>query len=326
MLRIGLLGAAKIAPPAIIGPAGGRADVEITALACRDGDRGRAYADEHGIASVETDYEALARREDVDLIYNALPPVRHADLTIAALEAGKPVLCEKPFAMNSTEAKTMAEAAARTGLPLIEAFHYRFHPAFARLLALVKDGAIGTVTSMDAAFDVAIPYREGELRHTASLGGGALMDLGCYPLHWVRTIAGAEPVIQAATARQDRPGIDTVMSAELQFPGGVPATISCSMADDAKFSANLTLTGEDGTLSMLNPLAPHHGHRISITRNGETETLKVDSETTYHHQLDHVVDVLAGRAQPITGGEDAVANMTAIDAIYAAAGMAPRGL
>lgn len=326
MLRIGLLGAAKIAPPAIIGPASDRTDVEITALACRDETRGRVYADEHGIASVETDYEALARRSDVDLIYNALPPVRHADLTIAALEAGKPVLCEKPFAMNSAEAKTMAEAATRTGLPLIEAFHYRFHPAFARLLEFVHSGAIGKITSMDAAFDVAIPYREGELRHTASLGGGALMDLGCYPLHWVRTVAGAEPEISAATARQDRPGIDTVMSAELQFPGGVPATISCSMADDAKFSAHLTLTGEAGTTSMQNPLAPHHGHMISVTRDGETETTKVDGQTTYHHQLDHVVDVLEGEAQPLTGGEDAVANMTAIDAIYTAAGMAPRGI
>ncbi len=325
MLRIGLLGAAKIAPPAIIGPADDRAEVEITALACRDAARGRAFADEHGIASVETDYEALARRDDVDLIYNALPPVRHADLTIAALEASKPVLCEKPFAMNAGEARSMTDAATRTGLPLIEAFHYRFHPAFGHVVELVESGVIGTISSMDAAFNVAIPYREGELRHTAPLGGGALMDLGCYPIHWVRTVAGGEPIIRTATARQDRPGIDTVMSAKLEFPGGVPANISCSMAEDADFSAHLTLTGTDGTLSILNPLAPHHGHKISITRNGETETLKVEGATTYHHQLDHVTDVLAGRAQQITGGEDAVANMTAIDAIYMAAGMAPRG-
>ena len=101
MIRIGILGAAKIGPKAIIHPAANRKDCDIVAVAARDGDKARAYAAEHGIAHVETDYEALVRRNDLDLIYNALPPHRHADLTIAALEAGKAVLCEKPFAMNS---------------------------------------------------------------------------------------------------------------------------------------------------------------------------------------------------------------------------------
>ena len=108
MIRIGILGAAKIAPKAIIDPASSRDDCMIHAVAARDVEKARAYAQEHGIEHVETDYEALVRRDDLDLIYNALPPHRHAELSIAALEAGKAVLCEKPFAMNSAEAARMA--------------------------------------------------------------------------------------------------------------------------------------------------------------------------------------------------------------------------
>lgn len=200
MIRIGVLGAAKIAPKAIIDPAAKRGDCTVSAVACRDGARGAEFAQACGVASVETDYEALVLREDVDLVYNALPPNRHADLTIAALKAGKAVLCEKPFAMNAAEARAMVAAGRETGRALVEAFHYRFHPAFRHALALLRDGAIGAVQRIDASFSIAIPYKEGELRHTLALGGGSLMDLGCYPLHWARTIAGGEPRIASASA------------------------------------------------------------------------------------------------------------------------------
>lgn len=326
MIRIGILGAAKIAPKAIIDPASSRDDCKIHAVAARDGEKARAYAQEHHIEHVETDYEALVRRDDLDLIYNALPPHRHAELSIAALEAGKAVLCEKPFAMNSAEAARMVEAAHKADKPLIEAFHYRFHPAFQRVMEIVASGELGDIKTMRAVFNVTIPYREGELRHTLSVGGGAMMDLGCYSLHMVRTLAGAEPEILSAEAVCERPGVDLSMQANLGFASGASASIECSMADGIDRNIALEIDGKDGSLVFLNPVHPYRGHQIRVRRGGEEAIETIDGKITYEHQLDHVMDVLTGRAAALTGGADALANMAAIDAIYTAAGLSPRGL
>lgn len=324
-LRIGVLGAAKIAPEGIIEPAKRRNDAVVVAVAARDADRARAFARLHGIPNVAASYEELIGREDVDLVYNALPPHRHADLSIAALEAGKAVLCEKPFAMNAGEAQRMVDAAARARRPLIEAFHYRFHPAFERFLAILASAEIGRARRLEAAFCVSIPYRDGELRHEPSVGGGALMDLGCYPLHWARVTMGADPIVIAARAIIDRPGVDAAMEAELDFGGGRTALIRCSM-NAAQREIFIRVEGEKGSIEFDNPVGPYRGHRI-VTRVGAAERREaVAGLTTYDCQLQHVTEVISGRANAITGGADAVANMTAIDAIYRAAGMTPRGM
>lgn len=325
MIRIGILGAARIAPKSLISQVKRRDDCVIACLAARDAARARAFADEHGIADVVENYEALIRREDIDLVYNALPPNRHAGLSIAALEAGKHVLCEKPFAMNAVEARRMTEAAVRTGRHLIEGFHYRFHPMFRDILDKVAAGAIGRLCAMKAEFSVAIPYSPDELRHRPDLGGGALMDLGCYPAHWLRTVAAAEPRVVSARITQGAPEIDLVTEAELEFPGGIPARLRTSMTPGQKFKALLAIKGSEGVLTAINPIHPTRGHSISIQRGGRTQRYTVDGETTFDHQLAHVVEVLRGEAAPLTGGEDAVANMALIDAIYEAGGLKPRG-
>ena len=325
MIRIGILGAAKIAPKAIIRPARQRSDCRVVAVAARDAERARAYAAEHGIQHVADSYEALIARDDIDLVYNALPPNRHADLSIAALKAGKPVLCEKPFALNAEEAETMVAAAETAGLPLIEAFHYLFHPAFQRVLAVLRSGHLGTILSVQADFSVPIPFRDGELRHMAETGGGALMDLGCYPVHWARTLMGSEPSVVSAECHCERPGVDTSTHARLAFAGGASASVMTSMADSVTRRALLQVDCTDGALSFINPLHPSLGHEIEIRHDGRTLKETVPGETTYDHQLAHVMDVLAGRAKPLTGGADAVANMRVIDAIYRAAGLEPHG-
>lgn len=326
MIRMGILGAAKIAPKAFIQPAARREDCEILCVAARSPARARAYADEHGIPGIAETYEALIARPGIDLIYNALPPNRHADLTIAALEAGKHVLCEKPFAMNASEARRMTEAATRTGRHLIEAFHYRFHPAFLDALDKVRTGTIGPIRHIDAEFSVAIPYKPDELRHRPDLGGGALMDLGCYACHWVRTLTGEMPRVVKANATEGVAGVDLVMTADLAFPGGTSARIKTSMAPGVTRIATFHVAGEDGSLNFVNPLAPHLGHAIALRQNETLRHYSVDGLTTYDHQLAHVIGVIAGSTAPLTGGEDAVANMALIDAIYSAAGMRPRGL
>ena len=199
-IRIGLLGASKIARGAVMAPARADGRFVISAVAARDPSRARAYAEEHGIAAVADDYAALVTRDDVDVVYNALPPAGHARWTIAALEAGKPVLCEKPFARDAGEARAMVAAAQAASVPLLEAFHYRFHNVMLRAEALLRSGAIGALTGGGAEFHVAIPRTPGELRWSAEQGGGGLMDLGCYPVHALRTLFGAEPTIGSASA------------------------------------------------------------------------------------------------------------------------------
>ncbi len=319
--RIGLLGASKIARGAVIAPARTNPDFEVVAVGARDPARARAYADEHGVAGVSGSYADLVRRDDVDVVYNALPPAGHAEWTIAALEAGKAVLCEKPFAMNASEAKSMTEAAARTGGLLIEAFHYRHHAVVRRAEALIRQGALGGLVSASAEFRGTIARSPDELRWRRDLGGGGLMDLGCYPVHALRTLVGAEPrVISAEATFED--GVDIELSAQFEFPGGVTARMASSMVAPA-FSAPLRIEGELGSLEIINYLAPQMGCRFTTVIGGETTTQPTDGPGTYAAQLIHLGEVLAGRATSLTGGTDAVANMAAIDAIYAAAGRPP---
>ena len=331
MIRIGCLGAARITPKAIIVPAEKMDEVRVSAIAARDETRAEAFATAHRIANIETDYAALIARPDVDVIYNALPPSRHADLTILALEAGKPVLCEKPMAMNAEDAARMAEAADRTGVLLMEAFHYRFHPAFQQVRDIIQGGDLGRLVTYEGHFSVEIPESDGELRHELDLGGGALMDLGCYPLHWARTLLGSEPEVISANAVTGRDGIDLSMRADMVCDGGVKVSLNTSMAPGAERAAWLHVTGSDGSLRFQNPIAPHTGYRITLKPEGASEPILVAEEgpseqTTYHYQLEHFLKCLSGEAAPLLAPADGVANMAAIDAIYRSAGMVPRGL
>jgi len=326
-INIGLLGASRIAGPAIIKPVAELDGVEITSVAARDPQRAATFAAAHGIRNVATDYAALVAFDEVDLVYNALPPSLHLEWSIAAMVAGKDVLCEKPFALNAGQADVMVEKAAECGRTLIEAFHYRFHPLFERVLEIVNSGRIGSVQNMRSHCNIRIPYRPGELRHELALGGGALMDLGCYPVHWVRTVMHTEPAVVSASAIQERAGVDVAMQAVLEFSGGTQAEVGCSMASDLPpgVDATLVVAGSRGKLTVINPLSPHSGHELTLETPDGRHSEKVPGASTYHHQLAHVIKVLAGEVRPITGGRDAIANMAVIDSIYEAAGMQPRG-
>ncbi|MEL7022186.1 MAG: Gfo/Idh/MocA family oxidoreductase [Pseudomonadota bacterium] len=324
-IRIGLLGASRIAPAAIIEPTTGRDDFVVTAIAARSSERAAQFAREHRIETVFANYADLTSAANVDLVYNALPPAGHLEWTLAALAAGKHVLCEKPFAMNANEARVMVAVADDSRGALLEAFHYRFHPLFDRLLKQVRATEFGNIQRFDAHFNVAIPFVEGELRHVFELGGGALMDLGCYPLHWARTVFGFEPRIESAKATEGAPGIDLSMHAVLDFDG-IEARISCDMSETVApgASAQLCVYGENQTVTVENPIAPHHGHQLIVEAGDRKEAVSVPGRSTYSHQLDHVAEVIAGEATALTGGADAVANMQAIDRIYTAAGLQPR--
>ncbi len=337
-LRIGVLGAARISPPALFTPAADRSTAEVVAIAARSVERARAQADEFGIPTVHDSYDALLADPNVDAVYNPLPPSVHAEWSIKALEAGKHVLCEKPFASNAAEAAEMVAAAERTGLVLLEAFHWRYHPMAARIATEVA--ALGPIVSMKAHFDVPILNTE-DIRHQYDLAGGALMDLGCYPVQWLRfaasSVAGAaaEPTVTSAAMTEGNPGIDLITTIEMTFDLGaagsggdpVPASLHTAMAEGYEPGASLTVVGETATLEVTNPLHPSSGNQVSVTPTdgGEPSVSTVAGESTYHYQLDAFVDAVRNGAPQPTGGQDAVATMAVIDAAYTAAGFAIRG-
>lgn len=328
MIRIGILGAARIAPRGIITPANETLGAEVVAIAARALERAQKFAAQHSIPVALGSYAELIARDDIDLVYCALPPSSHLEWCTAALASGKHVLVEKPFASNAQDAARMVAAARAANRHIIEGFHYRFHPLFERALGLVRSGAIGRVQRIEATFNAALPDTPGELRYVEELGGGALMDLGCYCLHWIRTMTGDEPSVVRASARCGLPGVDLDVEAELAFTSGPTALLKCSMQpEDGRLYRRLRVQGETGVLEIENPVSPHAGATLSFEGpNAPMPQIVSGGDTTFHYQLRHVLEVIEGRAEPLTGGDDALGNMRAIDAIYRAAGLRPRGL
>ena len=310
VVRIGLIGAARITPEAVIAPASTRTDVEIVAVAARDPARARAFADRYGIGAVEASYYALIARDDIDLIYVATPPALHADHAIAALAAGKAVLCEKPLTASPAEARAIVAAAAKAGRPMIEALHYRHHEAMRLVLDHLRRGDIGDIRSVEVAFETRIERTPSELRWSAALGGGALMDLGCYAVHALRTVCGHEPIVVSA-AQQRIAGVDASTAATLAFPGVAKATLHCSMVSPHK-AKTLRIIGAEGVIALSNFVVPHTGSAFILEAPGVSVRRELGGPSTFEAQLDHVLAVLRGDAAPLTGGDDAVANATVI--------------
>jgi predicted dehydrogenase len=319
---VGILGAAGIAPAAILRPARRRDDVVVAAVASRRG--ARSYADRFGIERAYDSYAELVADPRLDLVYNALPPSLHAEWSVAALEAGRHVLCEKPFAMNAAEAQRVVDTAARTGRRAIEAFHDHYHPLSGWVRRFLAEGGLGPLHRAEAVFTGANPFDPTSLRHDPALGGGALMDLGCYPVHWLRAGLGAEPEVRRAQAVLNPLGADLAIDAELAFPGGLVARMAASMAEGVSLASTLTVEGERGRLHVDNLVFPASGHSIVTEIDGVPRRRTVAGEETYDHQLAAVVGALTSGDPLPTEGDDPVGNMRVIDAIYAAAGVGGR--
>lgn len=314
-LRIGILGAAGIAPAAIIRPASRSDDAEIVAVGARSVERAAAYAAEHGIPRWYGSYDELLADPDVDLIYVALPPSEHAEWSIAAMRAGKDVLCEKPFALNAAQARRMNRVAAETGRRLVEAFHDDYHPLAARTAELAK--SLGAIRVVESVFLVTNPFEPNTLRHEPALGGGALMDLGCYSVHGIRRLLGEEPVVSAATAELNPAGADETIEATLTFPSGATGVVRASMATE--FENWMAVEGERGRMEVRGVVFPSRGHSIHTWIDGIARQETVAGDETYDHQLAALVQGIVTGTALASEGADPIANMVVIDAIYAAA-------
>ena len=254
-------------------------------MAARDGSRARAFAAKHGIAHVHESYEALLADPDIDAVYNPLPNGLHGKWTRAALDAGKHVLCEKPFTANAAEAREIAGLAAKSDRVVMEAFHYRYHPMALRTEQIIASGVIGKLQRVEAALCFPLP-KFSDIRYNYSLAGGALMDAGCYAVHIVRTFGGSTPEVVSAQAKLRDPQIDRAMTAELRFAAGHTGQVRCSMWSVRLLEISARVVGDRGELKLLNPVLPQFVNRLSIRSPEGRRIERFPRRPSYAYQLD----------------------------------------
>lgn len=327
MLRVGILGAGGIAERAMVEPARGVEGIEVVAIGARDPARAAAFAARLDLPS-SGDYEAILGRDDIDLIYLALPPVVHAEWGVRALEAGSHVLCEKPLSANEAGARRIAEAAAARGRRAFVGFHYRLHSFTERLLEVIASGIVGDVREVEV--DFSIPHfvvKPGNIRLDGDLAGGAVMDVGCYAADLLRAAWGEPRVVSASAERYEvDPRIDLRTDAILELPDGIPARVRASFIGDEDGSMALRVTGSAASLEATSVIVPQWGARLRVESSGGIlldETAQ-PGESSYAKQLAHLVAVLRDDAPSPLDAARGTGTMRVVDDIYRAAGLEPR--
>ncbi|PND59298.1 oxidoreductase [Mycobacterium sp. ENV421] len=323
-LRIGVLGASRIAENAIVGPARDLGH-RLVVVAARDPQRARRFADTYGVERIADSYADVVGDAEVDVVYNPLANSLHAPWNLAAIKAGKPVLTEKPFARNHIEAQQVADAATAAGVSMLEGFHYLFHPVTQRMFELATDGELGEIRHVEVRMAMPAPAPD-DPRWSLDLAGGALMDLGCYGLHIMRQLGArglGRPAITAAHASQRSPGVDEWCDVELRFPSGATGCSANTMTAEA-FSFTVKLVGSKGDALAHDFIKPHTDDRITIRTPGGTRVEHLGTRASYTYQLDAFAAHLLDHVPLPIGVDDAVQNMHYVDAAYRAAGMSPR--
>jgi len=324
MIRWGVMSTASIGRHAVNPAIQASSNGELVAVASRDAVRARDFAAEHGIPRHHGSYADLLADEEIDAVYVPLPNSLHREWTIRAAEAGKHVLCEKPLGLSEAECREMKAAADAHGVLLMEAFMYRFHPRIDRMLELVQSGAIGTPTLIHAAFTFRL-RSAANIRLRPELGGGALMDVGCYCVNVSRTIAGAEPVEVQAFAVAADSGVDARMVGAMRFPGDLLATFECGL--DSRRRERVEVGGTDGALAIDDAFLPGTGE-VAIEAHGadrEPIVYPIEGVDEYRRMVEHIGDCIARGEAPRHGADEAARNLRVIEALTrsARAGGAP---
>jgi predicted dehydrogenase len=313
------IGIKRVIPAILSGERGA-----IAAIASRDLLRAAEVAARFAIPRSYGSYDALLNDPAIDAIYNPLPNHLHVEWTVKALNAGKHVLCEKPLGINAPQTQAIVEARDRSQKRVIEAFMVRHHPQWHRVRALVRAGRIGTVRSIQSAFLFTM-LDPNNVRNQARLGGGALYDVGCYPLVTARYIFGAEPIRASAMANRDADvGVDTLTAGLLEFPGGGQLAFSCAFR--AAAYQRVTILGTDGRIEMPVPFTPPKdlACRIIIDSGKSLDGTSAEFEDfpavdQYALQCDAAAGVFLGESAQEFPIEDGIATMRSIDALYRSA-------
>jgi D-xylose 1-dehydrogenase (NADP+, D-xylono-1,5-lactone-forming) len=311
-LRLGILGAARIALGGII-PAANRTErVVVAAVATRSGKKSREIRQIAPEADLFEDYDSLLEDPDLEAVYIPLPNSMHVEWTLKAIEAGMHVLCEKPFALEAAEAERAIEAAEKSGLALMEGFMFRLHPQTLRLRELLSGGAVGDVRQVVAEFGHRLDDSE-DVRGIGSLGGGSLGDVGCYCVSALRLAFGTEPRRASAFARFDEEGADRELAGVLEFESGL-GILSSSISSARR--ERLEIAGTEGTISLDAPFrADKAGGTIKVTRSGESFTETFEAADPYRAELEEFAAAIREGREPAVGPTEILGNARAIGAL-----------
>jgi predicted dehydrogenase len=326
-VRWGILSTARIAVDKVIPGMLGAGRCEVVAIASRDGERAATAASKLGIPRAHGSYRDLIDDPEIEAVYNPLPNHLHAEWTLRAAEAGKHVLCEKPMAMSSSQAREMVDGCARAGVKLMEAFMYRLHPEWVRVRELIAAGRLGDLTAIQTFFS----YRNldpADIRNIPEFGGGALMDIGCYPINLSRMLFGAEPDRVGATVRRDpRFGTDILTSAVMTF-GDRHSTFTVGTQSEP--DQRVHLIGTEGRLVVEIPfnIPPDRATRLVYVSGGDppvdpnTDVVTIPPADQYGVQGDLFSGAILEDGTVPIPPPDAVGNMRVIEAVLASAGEA----
>jgi predicted dehydrogenase len=316
MIRWGILSTARIAEKQLIPAIQTSRNGRVLAIASRDSAKAAKFANQNALPKFYGSYQALLDDPEIDAIYNPLPNDGHAPWTIAALRAGKHVLCEKPFAMNAAETQAMIDAAKTSGKYLLEAFMYRYHPQHARVKALMDEGRIGQPNAINAAFTYAMSWDiTDNVRLKPELGGGGLWDVGCYCVSAIRLISSQEP--ESVAGFQTLGGqsqVDENFVGILRFGSGLLAHFDCGMR--GAFRNTYEVIGDQGHLRVKNAFRPDdQPGLIEVSYNDKLETISVPAENQYTLMVEDFADAILNDHPPRFPAEDGLRNMRVLDAL-----------
>ncbi|EKM54182.1 uncharacterized protein PHACADRAFT_210000 [Phanerochaete carnosa HHB-10118-sp] len=361
MIRFGILGAANIAPAALLKPVLSHPEAVVYAVAARSLEKAQAFARKHSIEKAyggPTAYQELLDDPNVDAIYNPLPNGLHYEWTMKALHAGKHVLLEKPSSDTADETREMFEYAKSKGLVLLEAFHYRFHPAIHRVKAILDNGELGAIKHVEVTMKLPKGFAaDDDIRFNYELGGGIMMDMGCYTVNCLRYILGTDPLEVLSSISDLMPTndgspskVDTGTTATFAFPGDATGTVTCHMRVPYMLgfiphfpTILLTVHCENGELKMFNFVMPSMYHTIEVSagdwKGNKSMKKRIEKVykptepgakgeewwTTYRYQLEAFVDKVKGLTPEYwLPAEDAISNMTWVEKVYEKTGLGSR--
>jgi predicted dehydrogenase len=292
--------------------------VDVVAVASRDRAQAEDYARRHGIERAYGRYEDLLEDPAIEVVYNPLPNSLHVEWSIEALEAGKHVLCEKPFSRHAGEVERAFDAAERAGRLLTEGFMYRHHPQTRLVQQLVDEGAIGRLHTVRSshAFDLMARSGGEDIRLDADLEGGALMDVGCYCVNGMRLLAG-EPDRVYGEQTLGPTGVDTDFHGTMRFPDDVVGQFFVSFSLPSR--QELEAIGTEGSVRLTRPFRLDIGGDATLRRGDDVVPIDFEEADSYQLELEHLSDAIRAGTEPLLGREDALGNAHTIEALYRSA-------
>ncbi len=317
-IKWGILSTASIAKTAIIPAINTLDNCEVIAVASRSLDKAKDFASEFDIPKAYGSYMELLEDPEIDAIYNPLPISLHFEWTVKCAQANKPVLCEKPFALNTNETEEMISIFSDKKLLLAEALMYRYHPLTKKFISMLREGGIGEVKTVQSNFHVDIPNPD-DIRFKKDTGGGALLDLGCYCVSIIRQIAAEEPEAARSFAKRNEEGVDVSFSGIMKFPSGVLGQFDCSLT--SQFSCGYTAIGSKGKLLVdWGGMVPWPGEvfKIKYWKGEDYSEIEVPAANHYALMIEDFSNALLNGTPLEFDLQDTINNMQAIDLLQQA--------